>query len=259
MQMAGSRDADTSRRLAALEKAGHPVLRISLRHKLDIGREFFRWEIATAVACSVIGVNSFDEPNVSESKANSIRLLTALTSGSLQKRKPLVSDAGVRAYGTLPEASGPKTSQGQLTMPRILSAQFRRLKPGAYVAILAYLTPSPANDRLLQRLRTTIADGLAVATSVGYGPRYLHSTGQYHKGGPATGCFLILSDRSRRRVGVPRQRYGFETLIRAQALGDLEAIESRQLPALHFDLSAAGDAAGLRLLTRWARVAVAKK
>jgi transaldolase/glucose-6-phosphate isomerase len=251
MKLAGNADAEADRRLRALEKAGHPVLRIQLRKKLDVGREFFRWEIATAVASHVLGVNSFDEPNVSESKANSGRLLKQLSSGKGAERKPLLKSGGVQVWGKLPAQAGKTPRQPQ----DLLAAQFSRIQPGGYLAILAYITPSPAHDKLLARLRLTLRNALGVATSVGYGPRYLHSTGQYHKGGPASGGFLLISCASKKKLPIPGQNYGFETLIRAQALGDLEALESRDLPALHVELGGAGISGGLRLLNNWATAA----
>jgi glucose-6-phosphate isomerase len=246
MKLAGSADARQENALRALEQKGHPVLRIQLGNKLEIGREFFRWEIATAVASHVIGVNSFDEPNVSESKANSGRLLKVLSAGALPARKPLARSGGVAVYGELATAAKPAKRPAD-----ILAAQFRRVPATGYLAVLAYITPSPAHDKLLQKLRITLRDALGVATSVGYGPRYLHSTGQYHKGGPAFGGFLLLSCYSKGKVTIPGQGYGFETLIRAQALGDLEALESRRLPVLHCDLTGAGAATGLRTLQKW--------
>ncbi len=256
----GSKDngGDDVRKLQALEKAGHPVVRILLRNKLDIGREFFRWEIATAVASSILGVNAFDEPNVSESKANTGRLLKALASKSLPPRKAVLRASGVSVYGNIPTTAA-KSRATKIKMSDVITSQLRRGQAGGYLAILAYLTPSPATDRLLQRLRITLRDALGVASSVGYGPRYLHSTGQYHKGGPASGCFLLITVKDKMKVAIPGQPYGFETLIKAQALGDLEAIESRRLPALHFELSAEGTSHGLRALCQWATQAFSRK
>jgi glucose-6-phosphate isomerase len=247
MKVTGSVDREQEAGLRALERAGHPVLRIQLRDKLDLGREFFRWEIATAVASHVLGVNSFDEPNVSESKANSGRLLKILSSGKAPARKPLVKSGGISVFGTIPDTDGKNFKQAE----DVLAAQFRRVPRGGYLAVLAYVTPNKENDKLLQRLRLALREALGVATSVGYGPRYLHSTGQYHKGGPAIGGFLLVTEKSKGKLGIPGQNFGFETLIQAQALGDLEAIESRNLPALHIDLSAAGTASGLRKLALW--------
>lgn len=253
MKLAGNEDAAQERALRTLETAGQPVLRIQLRNKLELGREFFRWEIATAVASHILGVNSFDEPNVSESKANSGRLLKVLSSGPAPARKPLVKTGGVSIFGTLPAAAPLKTKRAE----DIVAAQYGRIPPEGYLAILAYIAPSPAHDRLLQRIRLTLRDALGVATSVGYGPRYLHSTGQYHKGGPARGGFLLINCRPKAagKLTIPGEKYGFATLIHAQALGDLEALESRQLPVLQFDLSQAGTVAGLRALSKWASAA----
>jgi glucose-6-phosphate isomerase len=254
MKLAGSADAKQESSLRVLEQAGHPVLRLQLRNKLDLGREFFRWEIATAVASHVLGVNAFDEPNESESKANSGRLLNQLSAGRIPPRQPLATSAGVSMFGELERPA----KQAAKRPEDILAAQLGRLRPGGYLALLAYLTPSPATEKLLQRIRLTLRDGLGLATSLGYGPRYLHSTGQYHKGGPAHGGFLLISCAGKTKLPISGQDYGFETLIRAQALGDLEAIESRKLPVVHVDLSGAGAGAGLRTLHKWA-VAAARK
>lgn len=258
MSLAGVERSDADRQLRALEKAGHPVVRIMLRNKLDIGREFLRWEIATAVASSILGVNAFDEPNVSESKANTGRLLKALASKRLPPRKAVLRASGVSVYGNMPTTVA-KSREPKITMRDVIASQLRRGQAGGYLAILAYLTPSPATDHLLQRLRITLRGALGVASSVGYGPRYLHSTGQYHKGGPASGCFLLITVKSKKKVAIPGQPYGFETLIEAQALGDLEAIESRGLPALHFELSAGDTSHGLRALCQWATRAFSRK
>ena len=147
------------------------------------------------------------------------------------------------------------TGKGGKNAADMLARQFARVPASGYFAVLAYITPTPAHDKLLQKLRIPLRDALGVATSVGYGPRYLHSTGQYHKGGPAIGGFLLISCGSKSKLRIPGQDYGFETLIRAQALGDLEALESRKLPVIHADLTGAGAAAGLSALLKWVSAA----
>jgi transaldolase / glucose-6-phosphate isomerase len=255
MKLSGDPNTAEESRLRAIERSGHPVLRIMLNDKLDLGREFFRWEIATAVASSLIGVNAFDEPNVSESKANSGRLLKVLSTGKAPERKPVAKAPGIAVFANLPPNNEGrlKTLTSKDTPKQIMATQLSRVKPGGYVAILAYLPPSAAVGKMLQQLRISLRDRLGVATSVGYGPRYLHSTGQYHKGGPAVGGFVLITTKARRKLAIPGQPYTFGTLIQAQALGDLEAIGSRQLPALHFELSGTNAAVGLRLLNQWAK------
>jgi transaldolase/glucose-6-phosphate isomerase len=205
MTLAGEEDLHTASRLDALENAGHPVVRLTLRNRLDLGGEFFRWELATAIAGAILEVNPFDQPNVAESKRNTERVLT--------ERSPLARPAGRDDVRTF----------------------LSRLRPGEYLALLAYVPPSPRADRRLQALRVAVRDGLQVATTVGYGPRYLHSTGQLHKGGPPTGHFLQIYDAAAEDIAIPGEPFTFGTLKAAQAEGDRLALERRGRPVIRVE------------------------
>lgn len=191
--------------LDALSGAGHPVIRLVFADALDLGAEFFRWEMATAVAGAVLRINAFDQPNVAESKKNTLEVLAG--------------DAPSSPVSTVDEAR----------------AMLQGCQPGDYVALLAYLPPGDAYDRQLTALRTRIRDRYRIATTVGYGPRYLHSTGQLHKGGPRRGHFLQITSAPPEDVAIPGEKHTFARLEAAQAEGDLRALRSRGLPALRID------------------------
>lgn len=177
--------------LDELEAAGHPVIRLPEIGPLDLGAEFFRWEFATAVAGHILGINPFDQPNVEESKRNARRVL----------------EGGAPEPATAPPAE-------------VLGS----IRPGDYLAILAYLPRDRATADRLERARHAFRDRLRIATTVGFGPRYLHSTGQLHKGGPDTGVFLVVEDPPAIDVPVPGESFTFGQLEAAQARGDIAAL-----------------------------------
>jgi transaldolase/glucose-6-phosphate isomerase len=180
--------------LRPLGEAGHPITHLVLDDPIELGREFFRWEFATAVAGAVLGIQPFDQPNVQEAKDNTKRLLAA---GE-------ISDPG---YDDL-------------------EALLSQVRPGDYLAIQAYLPRDEATERRLHDARVRLRDRLKVATTVGFGPRFLHSTGQLHKGGPNTGVFVQVVERPHQDVPIPGQRYSFGTLLAAQSVGDLQSLRS---------------------------------
>jgi transaldolase/glucose-6-phosphate isomerase len=204
--------------LARLAAAGHPVVTIRVPGLAGLGGEFFRWEFASAVAGAVLGVDPFDEPNVTESKRNTERVL---------KERPQ-RDRGAAV--------------GDTALREQLAAHLARVPEHGYLAVTAFIAPSPARDDALARLRTVLRDGTQRATTLGYGPRYLHSTGQLHKGGPATGWFLQLIADHARDLPVPGHGYTFGTLIDAQADGDLAALQAHGLPVLRIHLGGDPDA-----------------
>ncbi|MBI4242086.1 MAG: glucose-6-phosphate isomerase [Candidatus Rokubacteria bacterium] len=217
-------------RLAELRAAKHPVLSITLKDSFDLGAEFFRWEVATATAAVLLEVNPFDEPHVQAAKDNTATLLEAHRSGRQPADWPpaltehgigLVTHDGVRP---------PSLGDG-------LAAHLALAKPGDYLALLAYLPPGDDVAAGLQTLRTLLRDRFKLATTVGYGPRYLHSTGQLHKGGPDTGLFIQITSDDPDDLAVPGEPYSFGVLKRAQALGDLQALRSRgrRVIRLHLD------------------------
>jgi len=204
------------RRVAALEAAGYPVIHVVVRSKIDLAQEFFRWELATAVAGALMGINPFDQPNVAESKDNTKRLL-----------------AGFVEKGKLPER-GVVTKKSEWV--ESLTGLLKRVRPGDYVALLAYLEKSPGSERALRTIRKELRDAFGVPVTVGYGPRFLHSTGQLHKGGANNGVFVQITADAVKDVAIPGEPYTFGTLIRAQAVGDLQALKSHKRRAVRVHL-----------------------
>jgi transaldolase/glucose-6-phosphate isomerase len=228
-------DADApNRSVQALEKAGHPVVTLTMRDKLDLGGEFLRWEVATAIAGSILGIDPFDQPNVQESKDNTKKVL-----------------ARYKATGKLPAAESVPASRARAGLKALLA----RAKHGAYFAIMAYTTRSTASESAIASMRTSVRDATRHATTAGYGPRFLHSTGQLHKGGPKTGIFLQIVHDDARDVPIPGQPYTFSILKQAQSLGDLESLTSRGLPVLRVTLGKEA-AAGWKALAAAAKSAV---
>lgn len=219
-----------------LEAAGHPVVRFEISSREELGAEFFRWEFATAVAGHYLGINPFDEPNVSESKENTKRLLDVyVDKGRLPEVVPLVSD-GVSLYGD-GEALARAGSEG--TMWSALRAFFGGVNPGDYVALLAYMPTTGEHEELFLDTRVSIRNTLRVATTFGYGPRYLHSTGQLHKGGLNKGVFALITCEPRRDFSIPGQNFTFGKLAKAQALGDMESLQKHNRRAIRLHI--AGD------------------
>ena len=206
--------------LAALEEAGHPVIRIRLREPLDLGAEFYRWEIATATAGALMEVNPFDEPNVQESKEITTKLLAAYrTSRRLPEWAVDREEDGIALLtgaGTKP----PTVAEG-------LAAHLGLARPGDYLAFQAYLPPKPEVAEGLQELRRVMRDKTKLAVTVGPGPRYLHSTGQLHKGGPPNGLFIQLTADDSHDLAIPGETYTFAVLKNSQALGDLQALRNK--------------------------------
>ena len=193
--------------LAALGQAGHPVVTLKLSDPLAIGAEFFRWEYAIAVAGAILGLNVFDQPNVQEAKD--------LTRKVLSEGNPPTVGEGIRWAG-----------QSGATLEAAIQSLLGQARAGDYVALLAFIAPSPEHDRALNSIRLAIRDSHRVATTVGYGPRYLHSTGQLHKGGPNTGVFLQLVGDDPHDVPIPGEKFSFGVLKQAQALGDFQALRN---------------------------------
>jgi len=258
MFVAGETKRIANSRLETLEAAGHPVVRITLEDKYDLGKEFFRWEIATATAGALLGINPFDQPNVQESKDNTHRLLEEFrTRGRLPEDEPLAVFEGVKFYcgsgksGEVAESGGGEDGSATACLAKFLS----QATPGTYVALLPYLEPTSAHKAAIQALRLQLRDGLRLATTVGYGPRYLHSTGQFHKGGPNTGLFILITADDENDLPIPGEQYGFGVLKQAQALGDFEALQSKGRPVIRFHLGR-NTHAGLDHITNFVKKAV---
>jgi transaldolase / glucose-6-phosphate isomerase len=233
LTLADESDTEWRRLSEALIGRGHPFLHIEIAEPLDVGGEFIRWEVATAAAGMILGIDPFDQPNVQESKdATKALLAAARQSGQLSTPAPLVAIEGMALYGD-PAAIGdtPVSVDGGI---RELLALAR---PGDYFALLAYLPQDRDVEALLQRVRAQIRDALGIATTLGFGPRFLHSTGQLHKGGPDSGIYLQITAEPSKDLPIPGWDETFGTLIAAQALGDLQSLQRRGRRALRLHLA----------------------
>jgi len=246
--------------LEQLAAAGHPVIRIELADPIDIGAEFIRWEIATAFAGAVLGIDAFDQPNVEEAKILTRQLLARhgeAADARLHEAPPapidlLATGDGLALVGDAAlNAGGPSD-----TVEAALRRHLDRAKPNAYLCLQAYIGPSPERDAALARIRTLLRDATGRATTAGYGPRFLHSTGQLHKGGTPIGLFFQLTADHPADREIPGWPYTFGQLIDAQAAGDFGVLESHQLPVLRVHLEADPDA-GLAALERALRAVLA--
>ena len=226
-------DSDQDAKIAELEKAGQPVVRISVADIYDLGQEFFRWEIATAVAGSIIGINAFNQPDVEASKVETRKLTSEYEkTGSLPAEKPFFEQAGIKLFADPKNASA--LAEGNLG--HRLHTHIDRLKPGDYFALLAYVEMNPEHEALLQEIRLAIRDSKQVATCLGFGPRFLHSTGQAYKGGPNSGVFLQITCDDAHDLPVPGQKYTFGVVKAAQARGDFQVLADRGRRALRVHL-----------------------
>jgi transaldolase/glucose-6-phosphate isomerase len=242
LRLESAPDAGQDAAVTALQGAGQPVVRIAINEPYDIGAEFFRWQFAAAVAGAVLGINPFDQPDIEGAKV-AARKLTAEyeKTGVLAPQTPLRDTDGLTLFA---DALGGGTSVADA-----LRAHLGRAKVGDYVALLPFLEMSPANQAEVQALRTAIRDRLKVATSVGFGPRYLHSNGQAYKGGANTGVFLQITADDPADVPVPGHKYTFGVVKAAQARGDLQVLGDRERRAVRVHLG--GDVkAGLAALRK---------
>jgi transaldolase/glucose-6-phosphate isomerase len=202
--------------LQRLESAGHPVIKIHMKDRLDLGKEFLRWEIATAVAGSILGINAFNQPNVQESKDNTEALLDQVkANGTLPEEEPHLTEAGMQVF------SEHVPGDLEVTISEFLLGS----EHGDYIALMAYIAESIEVDQALQEIRLMLRDRLKLATTLGYGPRFLHSTGQLHKGGPNSGLFLQFTMDHSEDADIPGKPYSFGMLQHAQHLGDFKALQ----------------------------------
>ncbi|HEY6302675.1 MAG TPA: bifunctional transaldolase/phosoglucose isomerase [Terriglobales bacterium] len=241
LRLEGAPDAAQDAKVTALEKAGHPVVRIAVADTYSLGQEFFRWEIATAVAGSIIGIDAFNQPDVEASKIVTKQLTSAYeSSGSLPPEKPVVEEAGFKLFtdeknaAELAKAVPGASSEGALK--NYLRAHLARLGPGDYFAVLGYVEMNAEHESLLEDLRLTVRDRKRVATCLGFGPRFLHSTGQAYKGGPNSGVFLQITCDDAQDLPVPGQKYTFGVVKAAQARGDFQVLADRKRRALRVHL-----------------------
>jgi transaldolase/glucose-6-phosphate isomerase len=226
IRLKDTKDKELEHEVSSLRDAGQPMITITLNDLLDLGEEFFRWEFATATAGSILGINAFNQPNVQESKDNTNRLLAIVREqGKLPDEKPSLIKEPLRLYFDEKAAS----------VAEALNQFLAQAHTGDYLALMAYIMEDSANDKALQEIRVLIQDHLHIPTTLGYGPRFLHSTGQFHKGGPNTGLFLQLTATDIVDVPIPGEPYTFGVFKRAQALGDLEALQKhgRRVGRIH--------------------------
>ena len=233
-------DTQQDAKITALEKAGHPVIRIAVNDNYDLGQEFFRWEIATAAAGSVIGINAFNQPDVEASKVATRNLTSQYEkTGSLPPEKPILEDKGVKLFTDEKNASElAKASGSNKSLAGYLKAYFARVKAGDYFALLGYIQMNESHEQSLQAIRHLVRDKKHVATCLGFGPRFLHSTGQAYKGGPNTGVFLQITCDDASDLPVPGQKYTFGIVKAAQARGDFQVLAERGRRALRVHLGA---------------------
>jgi transaldolase / glucose-6-phosphate isomerase len=231
-------DSRQDAKVAALEAAGHPVIRISLADTYELGAEFFRWEIATAVAGSIIGINAFNQPDVEASKVVTRKLTTEYEkTGALPAESPVLEDGGVKLFTDSKNADALAQSAGSdKSLVGYLQAHLNRIAANDYFALLAYIEMNPAHQAALQEMRHALRDKKRVATCLGFGPRFLHSTGQAYKGGPNSGVFLQVTCDDAADLPVPGQKYTFGAVKAAQARGDFQVLAERGRRALRVHL-----------------------
>jgi transaldolase/glucose-6-phosphate isomerase len=227
-------DSGQEAKVAALEKAGQPVVRITVADIYNLGQEFFRWEIATAVAGSIIGINAFNQPDVEASKIETRKLTSEYEAkGSLPAEQPIVDEAGFKLFTDPKNAADLAKAVGNnRSLKSYLRAHLARLHADDYFAVLAYVEMNAEHEALLQSIRLNVRDQKQVATCLGFGPRFLHSTGQAYKGGPNSGVFLQITCDDANDLPVPQQKYTFGVVKAAQARGDFAVLAERNRRAL---------------------------
>jgi len=230
-------DADQDAKIAGLEKAGQPVIRIALSDIYELGAEFFRWEIATAVAGAIIGIDAFNQPDVEASKIATRSLTSEYEkTGALPAEKPILDDSGVKLFTDDKNAAELAKGASEKTLAGYLRAHLARIKAGDYFAVLGYIQMNGEHEQSLQSIRHAVRDSKHVATCLGFGPRFLHSTGQAYKGGPNSGVFLQVTCDDSVELPVPGQKYTFGIVKAAQARGDLQVLTDRGRRALRVHL-----------------------
>jgi transaldolase/glucose-6-phosphate isomerase len=225
-KVSGEQTSDLEKKLDALEKAGHPVLRFELGDAHDIVQEMFRWEVATATAGHVLQVNPFDQPNVQESKDYTKDLL--LKAEKQGKLPPIPGEVKVVEQNGVAIYTDARNAFEAKDLKQALAAVLGKVKAGDYVALNAYVEMNGETEGLLHRIRHAIRAKKKAATTVGFGPRFLHSTGQLHKGGPNSGVFLQITCDDEEPLQVPEMGFTFSTLKSAQQAGDFLALSKRE-------------------------------
>lgn len=228
MKLQGDIDLNNEEKLKALKRKGFPGIVIVIDDLYDLGGLFYDWEIATATAASIIRIDPFDEPNVKESKDNTKRVLDEFKStGNMQFDSSPILDGEIKAYGNVAPAGD---------VPGIIKNLFSGRKSGDYLAIMAYLPRTTETAKYLASLQSSLRDRLRIPVTVGFGPRFLHSTGQFHKGGTKNGLFLQLVHEPQKDFAIPGESYTFKNLFRAQAIGDYVSLKSKEKPVVSVEL-----------------------
>jgi transaldolase/glucose-6-phosphate isomerase len=254
LRLESDADKEQSAEVDALAKAGNPVVRMVIPDIYNLGQEFFRWEIATAVAGALIGINAFNQPDVEASKLETRKLTTEYeSSGKLPPESPFFTGDGAKLYADVKNAAALK---GGGTLTGFLKKHLSRIGSGDYFAVLGYITMNEAHEQALEAIRLAVRDNKKVATVLGFGPRFLHSTGQAYKGGPNSGVFLQITCDDAVDILVPGQKYTFGVVKAAQARGDFAVLAERGRRALRVHLGK-DVAAGLATLTNAVHEALA--
>ena len=234
LRFEAAHDSVQDAEISALEAAGHPVVRISVSDTYDLGQEFFRWEIATAVAGSIVGINAFNQPDVEASKIETRKLTSEYEkTGSLPTEKPIFEQKGIQLFADSKNAAA---LGGGKSLTKYLRAHLSRISASDYFAVLGYVEMNEAHYAKLQEIRHTVRDAKRISSCLGFGPRFLHSTGQAYKGGPNSGVFLQITCDDAIDVPVPGQRYTFGVVKAAQARGDFQVLADRGRRALRVHL-----------------------
>jgi len=234
LRFEAAHDSVQDAEISALEAAGHPVVRISVSDTYDLGQEFFRWEIATAVAGSIVGINAFNQPDVEASKIETRKLTSEYEkTGSLPTEKPIFEQKGIQLFADSKNAAA---LGGGKSLTKYLRAHLSRISASDYFAVLGYVEMNEAHYAKLQEIRHTVRDAKRISSCLGFGPRFLHSTGQAYKGGPNSGVFLQITCDDAIDVPVPGQRYTFGVVKAAQARGDFQVLADRGRRALRAHL-----------------------
>ena len=249
LRLANEPDTAQKQKLDILRTGGHPVVEIELADTYDLGQEFFRWEIATAVAGSILKINPFNQPDVEASKIVTRQLTEEYEkSGKLPEEAPLFDDGNIKLFTDERNAANlNKLAGNDRSLIGFLRAHLSQFNPGDYMALLGYIQMNDAHEESLQAIRHAVRDRKHVATCLGFGPRFLHSTGQAYKGGPNTGIFLQITCDDANDLPVPGQKYTFGIVKAAQARGDFQVLADRKRRALRVHLPKDVDA-GLRKL-----------
>jgi glucose-6-phosphate isomerase len=229
-------DAAQDDAIQKLETAGQPVVLLRLEDTYDLGVEFFRWEFATAIAGAFLGINAFDQPNVQESKDNTDRILKEFVQTKILPVPRAVLQTQSRNVSLVASGDMALRLRESVSLQAAMESIARLANAGDYVAMLAYIERTPETQKALQAIRLRLRDLRRVATTLGYGPRFQHSTGQEHKGGPNTGVFIQIVATDAADVPIPDEIYTFSVLKQAQALGDIQSLEAHQRRVVRIDL-----------------------